>query len=225
MFQVKTEGNLEIMLKISQSPLPQSSLSYIAFRVAFRETLERVSLNLQYPMEPSTPFGFLCQVPFLQEVAPAVQLDLLASTWSKHVSGDVHQSNMVDESIVYAACETTAQFIENEPQTVTHLLYGGPLESKIPVNTYLARELRSLYLSLPNDGDFLIVSQFLDMDPEDAIDQKLQMGIDPNRMSTVFEALGRWHVSPEISKNLRGLLSDLEIEHVSNVLRTLSFSR
>ena len=211
------------MLKISQSPLPQSSLSYIAFRIAFRETLERVSLSFRNPTAHSVPFGYLGQVPFLLEVAPAVQLDLLASTWHKHLSGQVYQSNLVDESVIYAACETTAQLIENEPQTVTQLLAGGPLDSKIAVNSYLARELRSLYLSLPNDGDFLIVSQFLDIDPEDAIDQKLQMGIDPNRMTAMFDVLGRWHPSPEISDNLSGLLSEREIDDTSNVLRVLSF--
>lgn len=224
MYWTNAEDTLGIMLKISQSPLPQSSLCYIAFRVAFRETFERVSLNLWSPTETSGPTGYLCQVPFLQEVAPAVQLDLLASTWNKHLSGEVYQSDLVDESVIYAACETTAQLIENEPQAVAHFLYGGPLESKISVNAYLARELRSLYLSLPNDGDFLIVSQFLDLDPKEAIDQKLQMGIDPNRMSTLFDVLARWHVSSELTNHLQGLLSVLEIAHISEVLRTLSFS-
>jgi hypothetical protein len=221
LFWVETEDTLEIMLKISQSPLPQSSLSYVAFRVAFRETFDRVSLNLWYPTEQAGPFGYLCQVPFLQEVAPAVQLDLLASTWAKHVSRDAHQSDLVDESVIYSACESTAQLIENEPETVTQLLRGGPMETKMSVDSYLARELRSLYLSLPNDGDFLIISQFLDIDPDDAIDHKLQMGIDPNRMSAMFDVLGRWHVSPEITSNLRGLLTEAEITRVTAVLRVL----
>ena len=212
------------MLKISQSPLPQSSLSYVAFRVAFRDTFDRISLNLLYPPEQPVPFGFLCQVPFLQEVAPAVQLDLLASTWARHVSQESHQSDLVDESVIYAACETTAQLIENDPDAAGHLLTGGPMESKFAVDIYLARELRSLYLSLPNDGDFLIVSQFLDIDPENAIDQKLQMGIDPNRMTAMFDALSRWHASAEITSNLRGLLTEAEITRVAGLLRALCLS-
>lgn len=209
------------MLKISQSPLPQTSLSYIAFRVAFRETFDRLSLNVWYPSDNTAPYGFLSQVPFLQEVAPAVQLDLLSSTWHKHLSPDVFQSNLVDESVIYAACETAASLVENEPETVAQLLKGGPLDLSIDVNSYLARDLRALYLELPNDGDFLIVSQFLDMPPDEGIDQKLQMGIDPHRMIPMFDVLGRWHVSSGITSQLKGLLSDAEASRVAGILRTL----
>lgn len=209
------------MLKISQSPLPQTTLSYVAFRVAFRETFDRLSLNVWYPSENTTPYGFLCEVPFLQEVAPAVQLDLLASTWHKHVSTDVFHSNLVDESVIYAACETAARMVENEPETVVQLLKGGPLDIPFAVNAYLARDLRALYLDLPNDGDFLIVSQFLDAEPEEAVDQKLQMGIDPNRMIPMFDVLGRWHVSAGVTDQLQGLLTDAEASRVAGILRVL----
>ena len=104
---------------------------------------------------------------------------------------------------------------------MTQLLRGGPLESKFEVNSYLARELRSLYLELPNEGDFLIVSQFLDIDPQEAIDLKLQMGIDPTRMVPMFDVLGRWHVTPDMIGHLQGLLTDAEAARVAGVLRVL----
>lgn len=211
--------NLGFMLKISQSPLPQTLLSYVAFRVAFRETFESLSLHHRCLSQPLNPYGYLCEVPFLKEVAPAVQLDLLAQTWQKHLSRDVHHADLVEESVIYAACEMTARMVETEPESVVRLLRGGPLDLTVPLDAYLARELRLLYLELPNDGDFLLVSQFLDLGPEESIDQKLQMGVDPNRLDPMFDVLSRWKASPELAGRLRGLLSESETARVASILR------
>ena len=207
------------MLKISQSLFPQTLLSYVAFRVAFCDTFESLSLHKRCLSQESTPFGYLCEVPFLQETAPAVQLDLLASTWHKHLSRESFEADLVDESVIYAACEMTAQLVEKEPEAVIRLLRGGPLDVTIPLDSYLARELRLLYLELPNDGDFLLVSQFLDLAPEESAEQKLQMGIDPNRLPALFDVLERWHASPEMSSHLRGLLTEAETNRVATILR------
>lgn len=207
------------MLKISQKPLPQTLLSYLAFRVAFCETFESLSLHKRCFSEHFVPYGFLCEVPFLREVAPAVQLDLLASTWHKHLSRDVHQADLVEESVIYAACELTARLIEQSPEAVVQLLRGGPLDLSFPLDSYLARELRLLYLELPNEGDFLLVSQFLDLEPEDSTDQKLQMGVDPIRLTPMFDVLGRWNASPEMAGCLKGLLTEGETARVAAILR------
>lgn len=207
------------MLKISQKSLPQTLLSYVAFRVAFRETFESLSLHKRCLSEQFVPYGYLCEVPFLQEVAPAVQLDLLASTWHKHLSRDIYQADLVEESVIYAACELTARLVEKLPDTVVRLLGGGPLDLTFPLDSSLARELRLLYLELPNEGDFLLVNQFLDLAPDDSIDQKLQMGIDPSRISPMFEALGRWHASAQMTSRLKGLLTEAEIARVATILR------
>ena len=206
------------MLKICQKPLPQTLLSYVAFRVAFRETFESYSLHKRCHSNQFFPYGYLCEVPFLREVAPAVQLDLIASTWHKHMSREIFQADLVEESVIYAACEMTARLIEKSPEAVVKLLTGGPLDLSFPLDSYLARELRLLYLELPNDGDFLLVSQFLDLDPEESIDQKLQMGIDPTRLSPMFDVLGRWHVSPELTSQLKGLLTAVESTKVATIL-------
>jgi hypothetical protein len=207
------------MLKICQSPLPQTLLSYVAFRVAFRETFDSLSLHKRCLSEQSVPYGYLCEVPFLQEVSPAVQLDLLASTWHKHLSREIHQADLVEESVIYSACELTARLVEKEPESVVRFLSGGPLDMSFPLDAYLARELRLLYLELPNDGDFLLVSQFLDLDPDDSVDQKLQMGVDPNRLGAMFDVLGRWNASPDITQNLKGLLTEAETARVATILR------
>lgn len=207
------------MLKICKSPLPQTLLSYVAFRVAFCDTFESLSLHRRCFSQETTPYGYLCEVPFLQEVAPAVQLDLLASTWNKHLSREAHDADLVEESVVYAACEMAARMVEKDPEAVIRLLRGGPLDITIPLDSYLARELRLLYLELPNDGDFLLVSQFLDLPPDDAIEQKIQMGVDPNRLQPLFEVLERWHPSPEMTGRLRGLMTEVETNRVATILR------
>jgi hypothetical protein len=208
------------MLKICQSPLPQTLLSYVAFRVAFRETFERLSLHKRCLSDHADPYGYLCEVPFLQQVAPAVQLDLLAQTWQKHLSRETYQADLVEESVIYSACEATARLIENEPETVVRLLSGGPIDMSFPLDAYFARELRLLYLDLPNDGDFLLISQFLDLNPDDSTDQKLQMGVDPSRLSAMFDVLGRWHAMPGITDRLKGLLTEAELTRVASILRT-----
>lgn len=207
------------MLKISQKPLPQTLLSYVAFRVAFRETFENLSLHKRCMSNQTVLFGYLSEVPFLQEVAPAVQLDLIASTWHKHLSREEYQADLVEESVVYAACELTARLIETTPETVSKLLSGGPLDMSFPLDAYLARELRLLYLELPNDGDFLLMSQFLDLEPEQSIERKLQMGVNPSRVEPMFDVLGRWHVSPEMTRQLKGLLTEAETARVASILR------
>lgn len=207
------------MLKIAQSPLPQTLLSYVAFRVAFRETFDSLCLHKKCLSPETVPYGYLCEVPFLREVAPAVQLDLLASTWHKHLSREVHHADLVEESVIYAACEMTSRMVEKDAESVIRLLRGGPLDLTIPLDSYLARELRLLYLELPNDGDFLLISQFLDLNPEASTEQKLQMGIDPTRLGTMFDVLARWHVSPQMSSWLRGLLTEAEAARVASILR------
>jgi hypothetical protein len=209
------------MLKICQTPLPQTWLSYIAFRVAFGETFGQLSLNLHFGGDDSQPFGYLCEVPFLQEVAPAVQLDLLTATWQKHHSEEEHQSNLLDESVIYAACETTARLVETEPDSVVEILQRGPVASTVAVDPYLAREVRTLYLQLPSEADFLIISQYLDMDPDRAIKSQLEIGIDPKQKGPLFDALGRWHVQPQMTSRLGGLLTDHEATQVAATLKLL----
>ena len=207
------------MLKICEKPLPQTLLSYAAFRVAFRDTFESLSLHKRCLSDQTSPYGYLCEVPFLQEVAPAVQLDLIASTWKKHLSTDEFQADLVEEAVIYAACEFTARLIESRPEAVLKVLNGGPLDLAFPIDAYLAREIRLLYLELPNDGDFLLVSQFLDLEPEESIDQKLQMGVDPTKLGPLFDVLGRWHASQEMASQLKALLTVSEIAKVASILR------
>lgn len=205
------------MLAICADTLPNSALSYLAFRVSFQETLERVALSKQIN-DGCECYGYLTEVPFLRTVPPHVQLDLLAETWSKHVSKRRFEADLIDESVVYAVAETAAQIAEKEPTVITHCLISGPLKSEVSVDELLPAELRNLHLSLSNDGDFLLISQFEDMHPDEARKLKRKFGLDASKLDRMFEVLARWAISDSFIKNLDDLLTDREIARTATVL-------
>ncbi|MDZ4689142.1 MAG: hypothetical protein SH850_29045 [Planctomycetaceae bacterium] len=204
------------MLKITDDVLPQSLLSYVAFRVALRETADRLCRDLLDESEPRP--GYLAEVPFLKEVAFAVQLDLLAETWDRHVSRTTHVAGLLDESVLYAACEFAAGMAERQPERVTWCLRGGPLDLTVPVDDALATELRGLYLKLSNEGDFLLIGQLLDLPPNESREWKDKLGIDLARVEPLFDALSRWHASAGLVGNLHGLVSVSETHQLSKLL-------
>lgn len=199
------------MLQISTDTLPQTCLSYVAFRVAFKETLERIALAQQIDDDGVGCFGYLTEVPFLSAVAPHVQLDLLAETWAKHLCDVEIPATLVDESVVYAACETAARIAEREPDEFLRLLKGGPLDVELETDHFLSSELRNIHLNLSNDGDFLMISQFEDMDPELARRKKKELNLKEESFEPMFEVLGHWTISADFLSNLDGLLSEKEI--------------
>ncbi|MFN0199172.1 MAG: hypothetical protein ACKVT0_20680, partial [Planctomycetaceae bacterium] len=166
------------MLTIATDILPQTCLSYLAFRISFMETLERITLARQVGDDLYPSAGYLTEVPFYTGVPAHIQLDLLATTWAKHLADETFTADLVDESVVYAVCETTARIVEQQPELVTRYLKGGPLDIDIPVDHYLSEELRNLHLKLANEGDFLFISQLSDLKPDQAKDMKNQFQLD-----------------------------------------------
>lgn len=209
------------MLQIATDTLPQSLLSYVAFRVALRQTAEALSHQGSALWESTAQSGhdFLAEVPFLKEVPPQIQLDLLAETWDRHISRETFTASLVDEAVVYAVCEFTAQLAEHDPERITWCLRGGPLDVTVPVDHHLSAELRALYLNLSNEGDFLLISQFLDLPPDEASDWKSRLGLDEARIGTLFDVVGRWHPTPELLGNLQGLVSVGEAPRLARLLR------
>jgi hypothetical protein len=205
------------MLDVSGDILPQTGLTYTAFRVSFQDTLERIVLSKQVD-DGNEIFGYLTEVPFFLGVPPHVQLDLLADTWSKHNSASEHQATLIDESVVYAVCETAARIAEVDPNVITHSLITGPLEVKLEVDSFLAGEFRNLHLSLANEGDFLLASQFEDMNPIEAFELKMQFQIDMTRMEEMFDVLGRWRVLPDLQSRIAGLVTDRELIRIGHVI-------
>ena len=205
------------MLFIAGERLPRSDLTYLAFRVAFQETLERIVLSRQVD-DGNEIFGYLTEVPFLTGVAPHVQLDLLADTWSRHTSRRRHQATLVDESVVYAVCETAARVAGNEPTVITHCMITGPKSCSVEVDGFLPGELRNLHLGLANEGDFLLISQFEDLEPDESADLKEQFRLDLQRLDDMFDVLGRWYVQPHLVSRLDGLLTERESQRVDYVI-------
>ena len=208
---------MEFMLTICTDTLPNSELSYLAFRVSFQETLERIVLSKQMQDEYEG-FGYLTEVPFLRSVPPHIQLELLSETWRKHVAKQRFTASLVDESIVYAVSETAAQIAEKEPTVITHCLISGPRQLAVPISAFLAAELRNLHLSLSNNGDFLLISQFEDMHPDEARKLKRKFGLNTSKLDRMFDVLGRWTMSDKFIENLDGLLTDREISRTAVVL-------
>jgi hypothetical protein len=206
------------MLTIATDTLPQSFLSYTAFRVSFLETLERIALARQFDSGPADGFGFLTEVPFFAGVPPQVQLDLLASTWSRHIAPDAVPASLVDEAVIYASCETAARLVEQDPTFLQRVIKSGPAELDVVVDHHLASELRALHLTLSNEGDFLMISQFEDMPPDTARRLKRQFSLNESRLEQMFDVLERWHASPDLVDRLTGLLADREIRRTARML-------
>ncbi len=210
------------MLRIATDLWPQSLLTYVAFRVALRLTVD--CLAKHGPEGPSgdgdEPGPYLAEVPFLREVPLPIQLELLAETWERHLARDVRQAGLLDESVVYAVCESAARAAEHQPERITWALRGGPVDLTVPADQQLAAEFRALYLKLSNDGDFLLISQFLDLPPEAAADWKARMGLDEERSESLFEVLGRWHARPELVGKLQGLITLREAEPLARLAGT-----
>ncbi len=198
------------MITIAQDRLPQSFLSYIAFRTAFLDTLERITWTLQFESREEDRFGYLTEVPFLRSVPPHVQLDLLTTVWGKHISQTEYQADLVDESIVYAACEMAARIAEEEPAMLQRFLQNGPLPVAVAVDRQLAAELRAMHLKLSNDGDFLLIGQFSDLPPEDARRLKEKFHFSSERAEVMFETLGRWQIEPGFLERSELLLTPEE---------------
>ena len=208
------------MLNICQDTLPHSSLTYLAFRLSCVETLTLIEFARRMPGETFEPFGYLTEVPFLREVAPHVQIALLASTWAKHMDPGPVRANLVDESVVYAVSETAARIVERMPELVVPFLENGPRRLKVPVDHVLATELRSLHLRLANEGDFLLISQLQDLPPDECQEFKRQFHLFDAYLEPLFDVLGQWSVGPDLMTNLVELLTPQEIEEFHPILKT-----
>ncbi len=206
------------MLAFSGETLSDTDLCYLAFRVSFQETLEHFAFARTSNDDLFDDFGFLTEVPFLRNVAPQVQLDLLAATWRKHVSRRTVEATLIDESVMYAVCETAANLADDHPTVITHAIISGPQSVSIAVDGALADSFRRLHLSLPSEGDFLLISQFEDMAPDDADEAKEQLCFDTVRQTELFDVLGRWVVSHDLFADLEGLLTEREIARTNEIL-------
>lgn len=206
------------MIKFAQNHLPYSERVYIALRIAFMETLERLQLAEQLDLAGHRAFGFLTHVPFLKSVPAQVQLDVLLNFWDRHLSRQNFSANYLDEAIVYAACETTAHLIKSDPQHAQRIISSGPLRSSAEVTGRFFEQFQDLHIQFSGDGHFLLLSQCQDLPPEEAEDFKLKYGIMPGKSDALFDVLGRWSVHPGYEDRAAGLLTDQEIASLAEIV-------
>ncbi len=209
------------MLTICDALLPNNTTCYLAFRVAFLDTMERIALARQFGPEAAEGFGFLTEVPFFRAVPPQVQLDLLSETWRKHIHCRERLiASLVDEAVLFAVCENAARVAEQEPSQMKFWGEAGPRRAAVSSKGSLADRLRKVHLSLPNEGDFLLISQFEDLPPFEGLALKAQFGLEPRRCDEMFDVLGRWHVTAGFAGRLTGLLTEREIGQAAASVRT-----
>lgn len=206
------------MLSINAKVLPASDLLYAAFRLALLDTLERIALAEQLEVS-DRPFGYLTQVPFLRDVHPGVQLDQLLLTWSRQMTCEVQTADLLDEAVLYAICESAAQIIRCDRQAAARILKSGPFPCSMVIGSQLADSIQKLHLQYTGEGNFLLLSQFLDIPPEESARLKLEYGIGPEFTDSMFDILARYRVSPLLAERSRGLLTPAEVRELFGVLR------
>lgn len=214
-----------VMLKICNDLVTDSEIAYLAFRLAFRDTLERMLLAEQAGFEGDAAFGYLTEVPFLRNVPSQVQIDLLAQTWSRLVQAEAIVGSLVDESVIYAACETAARLIGADRPTAERLAADGPRNALLPPTPAAIQQIHAVHLDLSNEGNFLLISQFQDIPPTEARILKAKFGLPEAACESMFDVLGEWRASAEFGKNAAGLLTPREIRRASAQLASSARGR
>lgn len=206
------------MLVLAPHILPATELTYAAFRLALLDTRERLELAHQLDLNPERNFGFLTEVPFLRNVPAQVQIDLLLQTWARHLDRRRYFATLIDESVVYSVCETAARVIRTEPEIARRFLARGPQTWTAELNSKAADSLQKLHLNFARDGLFLMLSQFQDIPPRDAVPLKEKYGIRSSACECLFDVLGRWYASPDLLTRTPGLLTRVETEQLGSLL-------
>lgn len=200
----------EFMLQLGHHLLPQSLLTYVAFRTALRNTWDQLDCAVTGLMPLDEGVGFLGEIPFLRETALHIQLDVLAETWRKHLSSKTWTADLLDRCTVFAACEYTARLAHQQPLRIAWALRHGPFDISVAHEPQLAERLRALHQAWSPQQELLLLNQCLDWPPEEAQQWKQFLGWSPTHLETLFEPLGRWHVSPQLLTNLHGLITEAE---------------
>ncbi|WP_146507980.1 hypothetical protein [Thalassoglobus neptunius] len=208
------------MITFSSKSLPFSQDVFIAFRIAILETEERLSLAHQIDLADHSGFGYLTQVPFLKSVPPQVQIDLLLTFWDRYLARERFASDYLDESIVYAVCETAATLVRSQPTVASRFIETGPLNCPFTPTGESADRLQKLHLDYVSNGHFLLLSQFQDLPPDEARELKREYGINSDSSERMFDVLSQWHVSTDVESRAIGLLTESESARMSQVLAT-----
>src|SRR5262245_35186248 len=146
--------------------LPQSDLAYVGFRLAALDTL--CQMDACRGSDDEDISGYLAEVPILEQVAPAVQVDLLAGVWHRHQAAELHEASLLDAAIVYAAFCTAGGVLNDEFALAKAWLRAGPRSLGCRLTRRTPARLREQFFEFWDDEDFLSLSELQDLAPEHA---------------------------------------------------------
>lgn len=202
--------------------LPQIDLVYIAFRLAVLDTLSQMELFGSLDDGPDGPFGYLVEVPFLEQVAPAVQVDLLADVWRRHWDTALHEASLLDAAVIYAGFQTAGRLCSDEPELTRLWLKAGPRLVRYQAGSRTTKKLYELFFAFWDDIDFLSIDELQDLEPNHAQRVRELMRLPEGAFEQMEEVLTRWRASSNVLANLEGLLTTDEIGGYSALLTRAS---
>jgi hypothetical protein len=128
--------------------LPQNDLVYVGFRLSALETL--CQMETREELDDSDVLGYLAEVPFLEQVAPAVQVDLLADLWRRLRDTALHEASLLDAAVVFAAFRTAGRVIRDEVSLARRWLKAGPQQVQCELGSRIHERLDNLFSSFPS---------------------------------------------------------------------------
>ena len=198
--------------------LAQSDLTYVGFRLAALDALCQMDICHGLDDEDDVIFGYLLEVPFLAQVAPVVQVDLLADVWRRHRDKALHEASLLDAAVIYAAFNTAGRVINDEWKIARLWLKAGPQQVRCKLGGRAHRKLRNLFFDFWDDVDFLSLDELQDLTPEHASAVREMMRLQDGDFEQMEEVLMRCRASPAVLTNLEGLLTGAEIQGYGRLL-------
>ncbi|MEX0701886.1 MAG: hypothetical protein WD069_07300 [Planctomycetales bacterium] len=199
--------------------LPQCDLVYVAFRLCYYDLITDLETDEYVELFDEVPYGFLTQIPLFSTVPPRVQIDLLASVWAKHHSPKAHPASLLDAAVLWSVFHDAGRIgIEVWEGDVSVVLDDGPRRVTVTMDDTLAESWEEMIDEFWDDEDFLSLGVMADMPPEQAKAFRQMFGIPEAWVDEMYAVLERVRPSPNALENLRGLLSDREIEQDRDLL-------
>src|SRR5262245_36996298 len=196
--------------------LPQTDLAFVGFRLGVLDTLCQMDACRESGDEEI--YGYLAEVPLLEQVAPAVQVDLLADAWRRHQAPELHEASLLDAAVVYAAFCTAGRVVNDEFELAIAWLKAGPWPVRCRLSGRTSERLHDLFFEFWDDEDFLSLSALQDLTPEHARLVRELMRWSDETIQEMEQVLTRWRASAAVLTNLEGLLTPGEIKGFGRLL-------
>ncbi|MGO8748968.1 MAG: hypothetical protein ACLQNE_23640 [Thermoguttaceae bacterium] len=98
------------------------------------------------------------------------------------------------------------------PEVAIDWLKDGPRKVPTRLIKKTPLQLEDLFDEFWDDRDFLLIEEFQDSSPGHARQIKDFLGLPDEAVESMYAALERWNISPNVATNLDGLMTDAEIQ-------------